>query len=338
MIYKIMKLKKWIKINKDIIIFMFINKNSSKFLMDNKQHLFDNMDKCHRYLYYTKNNETHKWDMNINWDFLCNHSDIYTMNILENNLDKIDWCYLSENPNAIHILEKNIDKINWNFLCSNNYNAHLLLKNNFDKINWKVIVNNKNAIFLLTDNIQTLTWTDIYNKLEYFEKEYYVDKQKFISSFSRSDNKYVLQLLYENPDKIDWDILCDNKNGYFIVEKYIDIIPFSCLCMCEKMINYILEHIEEYNKNDSSEYYTRSYWNNLCRNPAAIDYLEKHQDKICYDQIYLNENIFEYDFEIIINKINIYKNELIQKVFHPNRLLNISKIYNVDFINVINNY
>lgn len=59
--------------------------------------------------------------------------------------------------------------------------------------------------------------------------------------------------------------------------------------MCEKiMINYILDHVEEYNKNDSSEYYTRSYWNNLCRNSAAIDYLEKHEDKICYDKIYLN--------------------------------------------------
>ena len=33
--------------------------------------------------------------------------------------DKIDWCYLSENPNAIHLLERNIDKINWFLLSSN---------------------------------------------------------------------------------------------------------------------------------------------------------------------------------------------------------------------------
>ena len=28
-------------------------------------------------------------------------------------VNKIDCKYLSENPNAINILEKNIDKINW---------------------------------------------------------------------------------------------------------------------------------------------------------------------------------------------------------------------------------
>ena len=33
--------------------------------------------------------------------------------MLEKNHDKIDWDYLSENPNAIHLLEKNPDKINW---------------------------------------------------------------------------------------------------------------------------------------------------------------------------------------------------------------------------------
>ena len=28
-------------------------------------------------------------------------------------LDKIDWKYISTNPNAIHLLQQNIDKINW---------------------------------------------------------------------------------------------------------------------------------------------------------------------------------------------------------------------------------
>ena len=42
------------------------------------------------------------------------------------NLDKVDWWYLSGNPNAIHILEKNLDKVDWSML-SCNPNAHLLL-------------------------------------------------------------------------------------------------------------------------------------------------------------------------------------------------------------------
>ena len=41
------------------------------------------------------------------------------IDILEKNLDKIDWACLSRNPNAIHLLEKNQDKINWNWLSKN---------------------------------------------------------------------------------------------------------------------------------------------------------------------------------------------------------------------------
>jgi hypothetical protein len=38
---------------------------------------------------------------------------------LEKNLDKIDWDWLSENPNAIHLLEKNLDQIYWDRLSAN---------------------------------------------------------------------------------------------------------------------------------------------------------------------------------------------------------------------------
>ena len=31
-------------------------------------------------------------------------------------MDKLNWTFLSGNPNAIDILEKNPDKIDWNFL------------------------------------------------------------------------------------------------------------------------------------------------------------------------------------------------------------------------------
>jgi hypothetical protein len=34
-------------------------------------------------------------------------------------INKINWIWLSGNPNAIHLLEKNIDKIDWDFLSLN---------------------------------------------------------------------------------------------------------------------------------------------------------------------------------------------------------------------------
>ena len=50
-------------------------------------------------------------------------------------INKIDWHYLSFNPNAIELLKENQDKIYWPNL-SKNPNAIDLLKENQDKINW----------------------------------------------------------------------------------------------------------------------------------------------------------------------------------------------------------
>jgi hypothetical protein len=44
---------------------------------------------------------------------------------------------LSLNPNAIQLLEENIEKVNWDKL-SENLNAIHLLEKNQDKINWKL--------------------------------------------------------------------------------------------------------------------------------------------------------------------------------------------------------
>ena len=52
--------------------------------------------------------------------------------ILEN---KINWIWLSENPNAINLLEQNLDKIIWQYL-SGNPNAIHLLEQNLYKIDW----------------------------------------------------------------------------------------------------------------------------------------------------------------------------------------------------------
>ena len=63
-------------------------------------------------------------------------------------LKKLNWDYLSFNPNAIELLEKNQDNINWNFL-SQNPNAIELLKKNPNKIIWYYLSSNPNAIEFL---------------------------------------------------------------------------------------------------------------------------------------------------------------------------------------------
>ena len=54
----------------------------------------------------------------VNWYFLSgNPNAIY----IERNLDKVKWITFSGNLNAIHILEQNLNKINWDELSQNPY-------------------------------------------------------------------------------------------------------------------------------------------------------------------------------------------------------------------------
>jgi hypothetical protein len=77
------------------------------------------------------------------WKVLCGQP--HLIDIIEQNMDKIDWFSLSENYNAIHILEKNIEKINVRKLCCNRNGCKLLILLNhaFDGNDYY----NKNIVF-----------------------------------------------------------------------------------------------------------------------------------------------------------------------------------------------
>ena len=61
--------------------------------------------------------------------------------ILRDNIDQIDWIYLSQNPYCVSILEENQNMINWYYI-SDNENAMKLIENNLDKINWDLLAFN----------------------------------------------------------------------------------------------------------------------------------------------------------------------------------------------------
>jgi hypothetical protein len=65
--------------------------------------------------------------------------------LLKENIEKINWHCISTNPNAISILKEHPDKISWHYL-SGNPNAIELLKANKDKINWHIFSSNPSII------------------------------------------------------------------------------------------------------------------------------------------------------------------------------------------------
>ena len=98
-----------------------------------------------------------------------------------------------------------------------------------------------------------------------------------------SKNPNAIHLLEKNLDKIDWNMLSSNPNAIHLLEKNLDKID----------------------------------WVVLSSNPNAIHLLEKNLHKIDWEYLALNPAIFEYDYDSMYTRCNIYKEELIANRLHP---------------------
>ena len=66
---------------------------------------------------------------------------------------------LSANPNAIHNLENNIDKVNWDYLSINTHSRAIhILEKNIDKVDWSNLSSNPSAIDILEQHIDKVEW------------------------------------------------------------------------------------------------------------------------------------------------------------------------------------
>ena len=87
-------------------------------------------------------------------------------------------------------------------------------------------------------------------------------------------------------EKIDWYALSANPNAIHLLEKNMDKIN----------------------------------WDLLSANPNAIHLLEKNMDKIDWWSLSSNPSIFEYDWVAMRNRMNLFKEELVAKQFHPKNI------------------
>ena len=74
-------------------------------------------------------------------------------------------------------------------------------------------------------------------------------------------------------------------------------------------------------------------WWQLSRNINAVHILEKNQNKvfwsmsekntgkISFTQLVRNKNIYTYDYNYYKKRMDLHREELMKKVFHPNRLI-----------------
>lgn len=132
----------------------------------------------------------------VDWAVLSNNPIDAALDILESNIDKINWILLSRNTNdrAIRLLESNIDKINWNQLCHNtNSDAIRLLEGNLDKFELYLIASNTNP------NIIPLLKIGL-------------ESNKIIDWESISKNcEIVFHVWHYNPNKVNWHYISASK-------------------------------------------------------------------------------------------------------------------------------
>ena len=214
---------------------------------------------------------------------------------------KLDWSYLSKNPNAIDLLKDNQDKIDWDQLSGNpNPDSIKLLKerieyqNNLDDYRYRKLVisgniincyllsQNPNAIKLLKKYYNGIVWyklaqnsnPNVIKLLQEKIKVGFTDNDSEESVwFSLSQNPNTMEILKDNPDKIIWCELSKNSNP--------------------DAIELLKNRITYENNLSREEYYdlgrrNRIDWKGLSANPNAIDLLKENPKQIIFN--YLSAN------------------------------------------------
>ena len=151
-----------------------------------------------------------------------------------------------------------------------------------------------------------------------------------LAPYMLSLNPNAIRLLEQNPYKIDWLALSENQNAIHLLEQNVDKIDWFYLSWNPNAIRLLEKNIDEidwYNlsKNPNAIHLLEKYpdkidWNWLSENQNAIHLLEQNMDKIDWINISQNPSIFEYYWVAMRNRINIFKEELVAKQFHPRNM------------------
>jgi hypothetical protein len=218
---------------------------------------------------------------NEHWDLLSQNPS--AIDLIEKNIDKINYIELSKNPHpiAIQILENNIDLICWYYL-SGNPGAIKLLKRFPEKIVWSVFSDNtsKNALPLFEANFEKLNWEQLL--LNPSAIPLLVKK---VGQFERNDWHHILF----NPSV---DLFLEQID----LDKYFGCINFHILSSNHnpRILDFIMKH---YNK--INEYEKIAMTVGLLLNPA----------------------FFQFDYQQMnIKRSKTIYIELISKAFHPSRV------------------
>ena len=260
-------------------------------------------------------------------------------------LNKEHMNKLSRNPFAIEILEKHIDKISWNDFVNNPNAIHIIEKNIdlcFKSLDWRGkldLLRHPNFIYILEKHMDKIIDTLICSNCMFL--------------LARQQNIIFIDLLEKimekKPEKIPnslsgyfWNDLCQNPNAFRIIEKYLNMLTkysWQLLAKNPNAIHIINEHLDKLDemgwRNLSQNInaipilkknINKINWSSLSNNPNGIYIFEKYTEKIenysfiDYENLNVNNPIFQIDYDIIRLRCSIYKEELMAVALQPSRI------------------
>lgn len=258
---------------------------------------------------------------------MCNTYPRYTMSFrpiyvlrpyFTAHIDKVEWEFLSQNPNAIDMIRDNIDKVETTHLCWNehpdairmvedriedacwdalscNSSATYVLEQHLDKIKlfWLCHNNHPNAVRLFNayvskhecfDTINQTMWHTICANPTMISivNEHLQPDSANINWFRLSTNPRAILILEQNLDKVDWEGLSKNPNAIHILQQHVNKVNWKALSTNP---NPDAMHILQQHSDKIRQYELAG-----CSNcPRAIHMLENNLNTIDWDQ--LSENI-----------------------------------------------
>lgn len=265
----------------------------------------------------------------ISWSDLNSNESSWAIDMLRKNPDKIEWNYLSGNPYAIDMTQEY-----FNDFKSKNDNLYVYLESGFE-IQPIYIASNPNpkAIDIVEYYIQ-LYLKDVSHALMdepfFFDdqgddanglwtnpsgipliEKYYLKNDWFIHWEKLSSNPNAKEILERNWDQIDWDGLSLNTASWAIewLKQNQDKIHWSHLSKNASAIGLLEENQDKID------------WQELGTNLSGIHLIESNLDKSHLFRSYLFSNpaIFELDYDFLTRRMNIIRDELMEKTWHPSR-------------------
>lgn len=262
----------------------------------------------------------------LDWKYLSGYGRFPSL--LKDNIDKLDWAELSFNDfaEAVELLKANPDKIHW---CMSSFNRSPdmlpLWQANLDKLDWLILSHNSNpsAVLLLLEHPDKIN-VDLFSENNHDDAvEWLITKHpdKINGGFmSANTNDRAITWMQEHPDKIDWRIMSGNKNERAIrwmLQEHPDKIDWAWVAP-----NVLSKILTSSNDADKISSLPLDCWTSLSSLPEAMPLLET-TDPQNLDWYYLlskNTAILVYDYSAMTSRCSIYREELIQRMFHPRNI------------------